>query len=81
MADDDGVSKLARLVAGGKLPTNEEAAALEQQDAEAVEEIDGLLKYAASRCDNDIFEMQALIEAGAEELRDQIRQMVDGDDG
>jgi len=77
------LEKLAGLVNGDEPVTEESVAKMEQQDKEAVEDINAVLKFVAARrrVNSDIFVMQELVEACAEELRGQIREMAEGDDG
>jgi hypothetical protein len=81
MADKkDGLDKLSQLVRRGNSSTPEDIREEEEEEeARTVEEIDGVLRYVGSRTrpEGDIFEMQALIEAAAEELRNQIREMAE----
>lgn len=72
------LAALEQLVNKGKI-TEEDVAALEGRDAEAVKEIDAVLKFVGARpnVNGDIFVMQDLIEACAEELRVQIREMAE----
>ncbi len=79
----DAVSKLAALTGskGGAQPQPQEQA---KREEDAVEEINKVLKLLAEMTkppggEPDIFEMQALVEAAAEELRSQIREMMVGE--
>jgi hypothetical protein len=76
------LERLAGLVNGDEPVTAEAVEKMEQQDRESVEDINAVLKFVSARrrVNADIFVMQELVEACAEELRIQIRDMVEGED-
>ncbi len=82
----DPVSNLADLMrnpgAGPPSPGTESGPVFTDAEEEAhVAEVNALLDFVAKRTDKNIFDMQALLAAGEDELRAQIREMMEGEDG
>ena len=80
MSGKDGIDKLSGLLGKtGSTPTQAVSAEAPKQlsEEQITAEIDALLKYVAGRTGGDIFAMQDLIEAGADELRIQIRDEIE----
>jgi hypothetical protein len=68
----DGADKLAALMSGGGGgEATKEDMVLEEA---AIKEIDALLEFVAKRTKGQIFDMQELLEAACDELRQQIRE-------
>jgi len=70
-----GVNALSKLVSGsGAPPANEDA-----DDAKLEADVGKMLELVESLAGEDVFDMQILIEACAEELREQIRDLIEAD--
>jgi len=82
MSGKSHLDALAGLINNGETLSDEQIAQIDEQDAAVVAEINAVLKFVSRRpgVEANIFAMQELVEACAEELRNQIREMVEGDD-
>ncbi len=86
----DGLGKLAGLMGGGGEPGNLAGAPSqgapsqltpEQEEAQTIAEIQGVLNYVQSRVGSDIFAAQELVLATMQELCIQVKELTEGDDG
>jgi hypothetical protein len=77
----DGLSRLSALMTGNRQPMSEsDIAEAEEQEAQNVKLMNAVLAFVANATQGDIFDMQQLLADCCEELRGQIREMVEGDD-
>ena len=78
--DDAGVNKLLQLVnnPGGGAPS---AGLDEEDDPVLTAAVNAVLAAASAHCKDDIFDMQEVIAVAAEELRMQIREQAEAEDG
>jgi hypothetical protein len=81
MKEQDGLSRLSALMTGSKRPMSKaDIDEAEEREAENVATMNEVLQFTAGKTEGDIFEMQQLLADCCEELRNQIREMVEGDD-
>ncbi len=78
----DPVAALAALTQNPQstAPDDEPLEQLGPEDEAFLADLNALLDFVAKRTDGNIWDMQTLIAAGEEELRGQIREMVEGED-
>lgn len=79
-----GLDKLSTLVRGASVPPSKaDQKEQDSDDAELAADMQKVLDFAAGLVGEKagIFDLQILIEACAEELRNQIRDEAEGDDG
>lgn len=77
------LDRLSSLVSGAKKMSPEEQAEAEADEAKVMADVKKVLDYAAKIIPGgmeNIFGMQMVIELAAEEIREQIRDMVEGDE-
>ncbi len=80
----DGLDKLSQLIGGGtSVPISGGAAGGAEEaddDSALAEDAEKVLSFAAKLAGENIFDLQALIEFCAEELRVQIREAAEGEE-
>jgi len=80
--DDGGVNKLLQLVKNPGASHNENKQERdEEEDPQVVAAVNAVLEAAAAHCKADLFDMQEIISIAADELRVQIREQAEAEDG
>ena len=78
--EKDPAARLAELASGQFYEDEDEGEEeLSPEEQAFVADLNFVLETVAKRCENNVWDMQALLAAAGEELRLQIREMAEGD--